>query len=127
MFIYTIFNFILLHIIGFLLFVVSILNSIVNIPTYIKKIKDHYNLITELQERTDVLMKEIVCLHKMHFEIDEILIEIASTMKFTGAEWQHKIIKKKLERVLKHHFQNVEDDWNEEEEEKDESNDKPEI
>lgn len=110
MFIYTIFNLIILNIIGFLLFVVSFLNSIVNIPNYIIKIKNHYNLVSELNERTDVLMKEIVSLHKMQMAVDETLTEIVSTMRFTGAEWQSKIIQRKLDKVLRHHYPNYDKD-----------------
>jgi hypothetical protein len=39
-------------------------------------------------------------------DIDEALMNIATTMKFTGAEWQQRFIEKKCEEVYRHHYGN---------------------
>ena len=60
----------------------------------------------KMKDDLEICLKEIESLHKNRMDVDETLMNIATTMKFTGSEWQQRFIEKKCEEVYKHHFGN---------------------
>lgn len=60
----------------------------------------------KVKDDLETCLKEIESLHKNRMNVDETLMNIATTMKFTGLEWQQRFIEKKLEEVYKHHYGN---------------------
>jgi hypothetical protein len=70
---------------------------------YFQKIYREYK---KVKDDLEICLKEIESLHKNRMDVDETLMNIATTMKFTGSEWQQRFIEKKCEEVYKHHFGN---------------------
>jgi hypothetical protein len=87
----------------------TIISGIITIPIYIGQKVNYYKEIDELKEQVEVLIKEITSLHKHRMEMEDNITNIVSTMRFTGVEWQNKIISKKFDKVISHHYESKDD------------------
>jgi len=70
---------------------------------YFQKIYKEYK---KVKDDLEICLKEIESLHKYRMDIDESLMNIATTMKFTGSEWQRRFIEKKLNEEYIFHYEN---------------------
>lgn len=75
----------------------TMITGIITFPLYIFHKTNYYKEIDKMKE-------DIESLHKNRIHVEETLMNIISTMKFTGADWQQKFVEKKLDKVYKHHY-----------------------
>ena len=87
----------------------TMITGIITFPLYVFQKTNYYKEIDKMKDDIEILLKEIESLHKTRIEVDKILTNIVTTMRFTGAEWQQKIIEKKIDEVYKHHYADEED------------------
>jgi len=80
------------------------ITGIITLPLYIFQKTNYYKEIDKMKDDLEICLKEIESLHKNRIQVEKTLMNIVTTMKFTGADWQQKFVEKKLDEVYKHHY-----------------------
>jgi DNA-binding XRE family transcriptional regulator len=78
--------------------------GIITIPLYIFHKTNYYKEKEKMKDDIEICLKEIESLHKHRIHVDKTLMNIITTMKFTGVDWQQKFIEMKLDTVYMHHY-----------------------
>jgi hypothetical protein len=87
----------------------TIISGVITIPLYISQKVNYYKEIDILKEQVEVLLNEVTSLHKHRMEMEEDITNIVTTMRFTGADWQSKIIGRKFDKMVQHHYGSKDD------------------
>ena len=82
----------------------TMITGIITFPLYIFHKTNYYKEIDKMKDDIEICLKEIESLHKNRIHVENTLMNIVTTMKFTGADWQQKFVEKKLDEVYKHHY-----------------------
>lgn len=82
----------------------TMVTGIITIPLYIFHKTNYYKENAKMKDDIEICLKEIESLHKSRMEIENNLINIISTMKFTGTDWQQKFVEKKLKEIVYKHY-----------------------